>query len=149
MDKRLMEIEESSADFKPINPSDRNNSFFFSSSSLTKCVWLRCTFLVYHSEGHFAWPASSLCIFLQSSFMNLMLLKYLRSEIFYFTSMTSRSLKPKWNMEHNESSRIVLRILYQEIRGSTFCLRTRKGLSQIAIFSARNVQIRFFFSKQT
>lgn len=49
-----MKIGESSADFKPIKPSDGNNSFFSSSSSLTKCSWVRFTFLVYHSEGHFA-----------------------------------------------------------------------------------------------
>lgn len=44
MDKLLMKTEESSADFKPINPFDRNNSFVFSSSSLTKCLWVRFTF---------------------------------------------------------------------------------------------------------
>lgn len=32
--------------------------------------------------------------------------------------------------------------------GSMFCLRTRKGVSEIDIFSARSVQRRIFSSKQ-
>lgn len=58
-----MKIEESSADFQPINPSDGNNSFFFSSSSLTKCLWARFAFLVYQSEGHFARPQQIICAY--------------------------------------------------------------------------------------
>lgn len=92
-----MKIEESSADFEPIKPSDRNNSFFFSSSSLTKYLWVRFIFLVYHSEGHFAQLQQIVCAyFSQSSFVNLTLWKYLRSsEIFYVILMTNYSLTRK------------------------------------------------------
>lgn len=76
-----MKIEESSADFKPINSSDGNNSFLFSSISLTKCLWVRFTFLVYQYEGHFAQLQK--IVLLQSSFVSLTLLKYLRSEILH------------------------------------------------------------------
>lgn len=91
-----MKIEESSADFKPIKVSDGNNSFFSSSYSLTTCLWVRFTFLVYFSEGHFAQLQQiiSAC-FYKHSFVSQTHLRYLRSEIFYAILMTNHSMKHK------------------------------------------------------
>lgn len=81
--------------------------------------------------------------------MSLTLLKYLRrSEIFYVILITSHSLKQKQKMKHNRIIENSLEDTASRNRGSMFSLRTRKGLSQIDIFSARNVQRRIFYSKQ-